>query len=434
MLIVQKYGGTSVADDDRIKRVAGHVVDTVKAGNNVVVVVSAMAGETDRLLKLGQSCHSRGGGNPVHLNEPDSCLCRNEMTFSTDSHYVDREMDALVATGEIVTAALTAMAVSHLGHPAISLNAAQVRIVTDALHQRAQMRFIETDRINKELKEGKVVVVAGFQGVTEDGDITTIGRGGSDTSAVALAAALHADVCEIYSDVDGLYSADPKVCKPARRIERASYEELLETAGAGAKVVHMHAVELAAKHDVPLRLKKSPSIDASAKLDKGTNITREDINMNKVLVSTVSHTSNEAKISVRSVPNRVGLATRLFEPLAKANINVDMIVQSISTGGTSDISFTIAKHDLKRAMQLTEVAAREIGAGHVEMAGDVAKISIVGIGMRSHAGIAAKMFEVLAREGIDIQMISTSEIKVSVVVDNKHMEKAVNALHAAFIS
>ncbi len=422
-----------MANPERIKRVAEYVVETAKKGNQLVVVVSAMSGETDRLIKLGHSS--------VIARSPEGATKQ-----SPESSCSDRELDALTATGETASASLLAIAIESLGHQAISLNAAQVRIVTDAQHQRARMKHIETDRIKNELKHGRIVVITGFQGVTENGDITTIGRGGSDTSAVAIAHALNADRCEIYSDVDGLYSADPNVCPNAVKIDKASYEELLETAGAGAKVVHMHAVELAARHGTKLELRRSPSI--SPPLEKGgkggfekgegekagTSVSREEINMEQVMVSTIAHTSNEAKISVRSVPNKVGIAARLFEPLARANINVDMIVQSMNADASSDISFTIAKPDLKRAMQLTEVTAKEIGAGHVEMAGDVAKISVVGIGMRSHAGVAAKMFETLAREGIDIQMISTSEIKVSVVVDSKHMQKAVNALHKAFIS
>ncbi len=410
MLIVQKYGGTSVADTDRIKKVARFAADTAKQGNKVVVVVSAMSGETDRLLKLGHVIASETKQSP------------------------DRELDALISTGETSTAALMALALQSIGQPAVSLTASQIRIVTDSCHQRAKMKYIETGRINSELNKGNIVIITGFQGVDEEGDLTTIGRGGSDTSAVAIAAALHADCCEIYSDVDGLYSADPNVCKNAVKIDSSSYEELLETAGAGAKVVHMHAVELAAKHDVPLQLKRSPSIEAGGSVRSGTKVTREEINMEQVLVSTVSHTSSEAKISVRDVPHKVGIVSRIFQPLAKANINVDMIVQNVASNLKSDVSFTIAKPDLKKAMQLSEIAAREIGAGKVEMAGDVSKISIVGIGMRSHAGVAAKMFETLAKEGIDIQMISTSEIKVSVVIDAKFMQKAVDALHHAFIS
>lgn len=424
MLIVQKYGGTSVKDVKRIKKVAEHAVATQKAGNNVVVVVSAMSGETDRLLKLGNRFVA-----PTFRSGDELPGLKIGTTYLGS---VERELDALVATGEMTTAALAAIAIKGLGADAISLNGFQVPIVTDSEHQRSRMKYIDTARINKELNDGKIVVVAGFQGVDEDGDITTIGRGGSDTSAVAIASALRADWCEIYSDVDGLFSADPNLCKGARKIERTSYEELLETAGAGAKVVHMHAVELAAKQGINLHLKRSPSINVGDG-EQGTRVTREEINMADILVSTVAHTSNEAKISVRAVPNRTGLTARLFEPLAKFNINVDMIVENVSSNGTSDVSFTIAKQDLKRAMQLTEGVAKEIGAGKVEMMGDVAKISIIGVGMRSHAGVAAKMFRTLAKEGIDIQMISTSEIKVSVVVDSKYVEKAVAALHSAFI-
>jgi len=409
MIIVQKYGGTSVSDINRIKKVAEHAVNTFKAGNKVVVVVSAMSGETDRLIKLGQEA------------------CENGASAG------ERELDALIATGEMRSAALLAIAINSLGTKAVSLNGSQARIVTDSFSQRARIKFIETDLINSLLKEENIVVVAGFQGVDENGNITTIGRGGSDTSAVAVAVALHADRCEIYSDVEGVFSADPNVCPKAVKIERSSYEELLETAGAGAKVVHMHAVELAAKNNISLELKKSPSV-AGKSFQGGTVVGREEINMAEVLVSTIAHTSNEAKISIEQVPDKTGIVAKIFEPLAKANINVDMIVQNVAKDKTSCVSFTIAKYDLKRAMQITEVAAKKIGAGKVMMAGDVAKLSIVGVGMRSHAGVAAKMFETLARENIDIQMISTSEIKVSVVVDAKHMEKGVKALHEAFIS
>jgi len=397
-----------VASIDRIKKVAEHAIKTAKDGNQVVVVVSAMAGETDRLIRLGNEA-ARGGN------------ASNE-----------RELDALVATGEINSAALAAIAINSQGTSALSLNGAQAGIVTDSTFQRARIRFIETDRIKAELNEGKIVVIAGFQGVDDAGNLTTIGRGGSDTTAVAVAVALSADWCEIYSDVAGVFSADPNICPGAVRIGRSSYEELLETAGAGAKVVHMHAVSLAAKHGLPLALKKSPSVGETPS-PAGTIVTREEINMAEVLVSTIAHTSNEAKISIEQMPDKAGLVARIFEPLARANINVDMIVQNVARDKTSCISFTIAKHDLKRAMQLTEVAAREIGAGKVMMAGDVAKLSIVGVGMRSHAGVAAKMFETLAREKIAIQMISTSEIKVSVVVDAKNAEKGIKALHEAFL-
>ncbi len=413
MLVVQKFGGTSVANADRIRRVAEHISRAVKNGDSVVCVVSAMAGETDRLLKLGSAAAAADVSPSAQIEE--------------------RELDALVATGEMTTAALVSIALNSMGVEAVSLNAMQIRVVTDQNHQRAKIRAIETERIKAELQKGRVVIVAGFQGVAENGDLTTIGRGGSDTSAVALAASLDADCCEIYSDVDGLFTADPNICKSAKKIDRTSYEELLETAGAGAKVIHMHSVELAARHNIDLRLKKSPSIDAAAEKMTGTLVTSEDVSMEKVLVSTVTHTSNEAKLSMRNVPHKIGIAANIFEPLAAANINVDMIVQSQNSSSTSDISFTIAKADLKRAMQITDYVAKEIGAGKVEAAGDVTKISIVGIGMRSHAGVAAKMFETLAKENIDVQMISTSEIKVSVVVDAKQQNRAVEALHRAFL-
>ena len=415
MLIVQKYGGTSVAGPDRIRQIACHVIETKKRGNDVVVVVSAMAGETTRLLKLGD-----------------------------DVAGVDRELDALISTGEQTSAALLAISINSLSIPAVSLNGSQVRIVTDDLHQRARIKYIETEKTRRFIDDGYVVVIAGFQGVTENGDITTIGRGGSDTSAVAIAAALEADVCEIYTDVDGIYSADPNICQGAKKIDKLSYNELLETAGAGAKVVHTHAVEVAAKHDVPLEIKLSPGMhcprhsNECSKKDPcgerhGTAIAKKDIDVKTALVSTITHTSAEAKISVRRVPNKLGISAKVFESLARAGINVDMVSQNEGVDGTSDISFTVAKQDMKKAMQLTDVTAKEIGAGKIEVSGDVAKVSIVGIGMRSHSGVAAKMFQVLSDEGIAIRMISTAEIKVSVIVDMEQMKKAVTALHRAFI-
>lgn len=400
MLIVQKYGGTSVGSIARIRNVAAHVRKTRAKGHDVIVVVSAMSGETNRLLEL------------VHAMQEEP---------------VERESDVVVASGEQVSAGLLALALHAQQVPAVSLLGHQIPIVTDDIFSRARMRWINPDEIRKQLAAGNVVVVPGFQGVTETGEITTLGRGGSDTSAVAVAAALHADSCEIYTDVEGIFSTDPNLCPAARKIDRMEYEELLEMAGAGAKVVQMRAVQLAARFQVPMHVRSAFEADTM-----GTCVVAEDPRMEATLVSGVTATLNEAKISVRQVPDRPGVAMRLFEPLARANINLDMIVQTTNESGESDIGFTVAKEDLKKTLQLTEATAREIGAKKVEAAGDVSKISIIGLGMRSHAGVAAKMFETLASEAINIQLISTSEIKVSVVVNMSESERAAQALHRAF--
>lgn len=400
MLIVQKYGGTSVGSVERIGRVAAHVAATCAAGHRVVVVVSAMAGETDRLLGLVQAV----------APEPN-----------------EREADVVVSTGEQVTVGLLACALERSGVRARSFLAYQLPILTDGVFSRARIQWIQTTPILQALEAGHVVVLPGFQGVDENGAITTLGRGGSDTSAVAVAAACHAEQCEIYTDVDGIYSTDPNVCPQARKIERMAYEELLEMAGAGAKVLQMRSVQLAARFAIPLHVRSA--IETS---DPGTCVTTDDPRVEATLVSAVTYTVNEAKIAVRQIPDRPGLAARLFEPLARANINVDMIVQTKNEAGESELAFTVAKEDLKKTMQVSEAAAREIGARQVQAAGDVSKISIIGIGMRSHAGVAARMFDVLAAAGINIQLISTSEIKVSVVVDMHEMRTAVNALHHAF--
>lgn len=404
MLIVQKYGGTSVGSLERIGAVADHVAATVRAGHRVVIVVSAMSGETDRLLKLA-----------------DALAPRDSTTAS------DRAVDCVAATGEQVTVGLLALALQTRGLAAISLLAHQLPIHTDGVFGRARILHINTDIVTRELEAGNVVVLPGFQGVDETGALTTLGRGGSDTSAVAIAAALKADTCEIYTDVDGIYTTDPNIVPHARKLARMEYEELLEMAGAGAKVLQMRSVQMAARFALPLQLRSTFNTS-----DPGTCIVPEDPRIEATLVNAITYTMNEAKVAVRRIPNRIGLAARIFEPLARANINVDMIVQTVNEQGEAELGFTVAKEDLKKAMQLADAAARDIGARTVEAAGDVSKISIIGLGMRSHAGVAATMFDVLAREGIDIQLISTSEIKVSAVIDMAHMRRAVGALHAAF--
>jgi aspartate kinase len=399
-LIVQKYGGTSVADVERIRNVARRVTACRQGGDDVVVVVSAMAGETNRLLGLARDVSP----------EPDR-----------------RESDVLVSTGEQVTTALLAMALTHNGCPAVSLQGHQIRIVTDQAYSKARIQSIDDARIRAELTAGRVVVVAGFQGVDEDDNITTLGRGGSDTSAVALAAALRADSCEIYTDVDGVYTSDPRICPNARKLDRISYEEMLELASLGAKVLQIRSVEFAKRYAVPVHVRSSFTDT------QGTWVVEEEASMENILVSGVTSDRDEAKITLLRVPDQPGLAARLFGPIADANIVVDMIIQNASAEGTTDITFTVPKADFRQAMKLVDALARDIGAAGVRTDEAVAKVSIVGLGMRSHAGVAAKMFRTLADVGINIQMIATSEIKTSVVVDAKFVELAVRVLHDAFI-
>ena len=395
MVVVQKYGGTSVADVERIRSVAGRIARTRAAGHGVVVVVSAMAGETNRLLGLARAV----------AQAPD-----------------ERESDALVASGEQVTAALTALALHDAGVPARSFLGHQVRIQTDSAHGR-----VDVERLRAALAEGAIAVVAGFQGVDGQGNITTLGRGGSDTSAVALAAALQADVCEIYTDVEGVYTSDPRIVPQARKLERIAYDEMLELASLGAKVLQIRSVEFAKRYRVPVHVRSSFG-EA-----EGTWVVEEDPAMEEVSVAGVAYDRDEAKLTVLRVPDRPGLAARVFGPIARANIVVDMIIQNASADGTTDLTFTVARGDFDQAKGLLEATAREIGAQGVAGQLDVAKVSIVGIGMRTHAGIASRMFDVLSKEGINIQMISTSEIKISVVIDAKYTELAVRALHDAFI-
>ena len=401
MLIVQKYGGTSVGSIDRIQEVAERVAATHDAGHQVAVVLSAMSGETNRLLALAQQI----------AEQPDA-----------------RESDVLVSTGEQVSIALLAMALKARGVPAVSFLGHQVQIETDAAYGRARIKQVRTPRLSNALKDGNIVVIAGFQGVNVQQDITTLGRGGSDTTAVAIAAALQADVCEIYTDVDGVYSADPRICPQAHKLERISYDEMLELASLGAKVLQIRSVEFAKRYQVPVHVRSSFSPD------EGTWLVPEDQSMEEVTVSGVTSDLDQAKITLMRVPDRPGLAAKLFAPIAQDNIVVDMIIQNASADEKTDVTFTVPRGDVHKALERVKDVAPEIGAEDVVSDTEVVKVSIVGLGMRSHAGVASRMFEVLAAEGINIQMISTSEIKISIVIAAKYAELAVRVLHDAFIS
>ena len=399
-LIVQKYGGTSVGTPERIKAVARCVAATRAAGNGVVVVVSAMAGETNRLLQLAGAVAA----------QPDA-----------------RETDVLLATGEQASVALLAIALHDIGVPAVSFLGHQVRISTDSIYGRARIKHIDADNVLQTVSNGTVAVVAGFQGVDASSNITTLGRGGSDTSAVAMAAALQADVCEIYTDVAGVYTTDPRICPNARKLARISYDEMLEMASLGAKVLQIRSVEFAKRYRVPVHVRSSFSDET------GTWVVEEDPSMEDVLVSGVTVDLNEAKITLLRVPDRPGLAAKIFTPIANAHIVVDMIIQNASEEGFTDLTFTVPRTDYEKALGMVRAVAPDIGARGVTSDTFVAKVSVVGLGMRSHAGVAARMFEVLSKEGINIQMISTSEIKVSVVIDAKYAELAVRVLHQALI-
>ncbi|NAZ30372.1 MAG: aspartate kinase [Caldimicrobium sp.] len=399
MLIVQKYGGTSVANLERIRNVAERIAEYKRAGHDLVVVVSAMAGETDRLINLAKS---------ITENPPL------------------RELDMLVSTGEQVTSALLAITLQAMGYKARAFLGYQIPIYTTDLFTKARIKEIKVDTIKSALARGEIVVVAGFQGVTEGGDITTLGRGGSDTTAVALAAALKADLCEIYTDVEGVYTADPRIVPKARKLAKVSYEEMLEMASSGAKVLEMRSVELAMIYKVPLVVRSSFS------RTNGTLITEEDEEMEKVLVSGITYNRNEARISIYGVPDVPGVAAKIFGPIGDAGIIVDMIIQTARPDGKADLTFTVPRTDFKQAMEVVKKIAEELKAERVEGDDTIAKVSIIGAGMRTHSGVATKMFETLAKHGINIMMISTSEIKISCVIDEKFTELAVRALHEAF--
>ena len=399
-VVVQKYGGTSVGSVEKIQNVARKIAGRYRETNRIVVVVSAMSGETDKLLKLAR-----------------------EMSKKPDP----RELDVMVSTGEQVSVSLLAMALKDLGIPARSLLAHQIGIFTDNAFTRARIQTIELDMLKKVLENGEVAVVAGFQGMTDDKDITTLGRGGSDTSAVALAAVLKADVCEIYTDVDGVYTCDPNICENARRIDKISYDEMLELASLGAKVLQTRSVEFGKKHNVPILVKSSFTDEG------GTLTTMEDEDMEKEVVSGITYDRNEARITLLGLQDRPGIAATVFTALAEENINVDMIIQNSSADGKSaDLSFTVAKGDYDKANEILKKKACELGARDVVGDTSIAKLSIVGVGMRSHAGVAARMFEALSRVGINIIMISTSEIKISCAIDQKYLELGVRVLHETF--
>lgn len=398
-LIVQKYGGTSVGSIERIRHVAERVIEVKKTGDDLIVVVSAMSGETDRLIGLAHQIAER----------PD-----------------EREYDVLVSTGEQVSIALLAIALQSMGYRAVSFLGFQVSIVTNSEFTKARILSIDSEKITKALRDGSIVVIAGFQGIDEEENVTTLGRGGSDTTAVAIAAALNADVCEIYTDVEGVYTTDPTICSNARKLDRITYDEMLEMASLGAKVLQTRSVELAKKYNVPVHVRSTFSQNS------GTVVTKEDETMEKVVVSGIAYNKDEAKITIVKVPDRSGTASKIFTPISAANINVDMIIQNVSEDGYTDVTFTVSKSDMKKALEVIKGIVKEIGAKDVQYDKEVAKVSIIGVGMRSHAGVAAKMFATLGKEGINIMMISTSEIKVSCVVEAKYTELAVTVLHDAF--
>jgi len=398
-LVVQKYGGTSVANIEKITNVAEKVARAKTAGNDVIVVVSAMAGETDRLIALAHSASKTPNG---------------------------REYDVLVSTGEQVTISLLAMVLQKMGFKAKSFLGSQIKIVTDQAFTKARILKIDTKLLEKELKAGNIIVVAGFQGVDKDFNVTTLGRGGSDTSAVAIAAALNADVCEIYTDVDGVYTTDPNVYDKAKRLSKISYDEMLEMASAGAKVLHPRSVELAKKYNVPVYVKSSFNDNG------GTLVTKEDSDMEREVVSGVTYDRDQAKVTVIRVPDRPGIAARLFTPLSDENIQVDMIIQNASIDGFTDLTFTVSKKEMSKIKSILESAAKDVGAQGLQVDEKISKVSIIGVGMRSHAGVASRMFSILAKEGINILMISTSEIKISCAIEAKYTELAVRVLHDAF--
>jgi len=398
-LIVQKYGGTSVANPERIRNVAKRVARTFDNDNQVVVIVSAMAKVTDSLISLAK-----------------------ELAESPDK----RELDVLLSTGEDTTAALLAMTLKNMGYNASSMLGFQAGVLTDSAYGSARIKEIESERIKKLLGNGNIVVIAGFQGIDPEGSITTLGRGGSDTSAVAIAAALKADLCEIYTDVSGVFTADPNVCKNARKLNKISCEEMLEMASLGAKVLHLRSVEFAMKNSVPVVVK------SSFNEEEGTMLVNGEHDMEHPVISGITHNKNEARITVRKVPDRPGIAAKIFTPIAEASINVDMIIQNTRAGGLTDLTFTVPKADFKKAMDIEREIAKEIKAEDVLGDENIAKVSVIGVGMKSHSGVALKVFSTLAAENINIMMISTSEIRISCVVEEKQAELAVRALHDAF--
>jgi aspartate kinase len=399
VLVVQKFGGTSVADPDRIRAVADHVARTRRQGSDVVVVVSAMGKTTDDLLRLAHEVSDIPPG---------------------------RELDMLLTAGERISMALLCMAIEDCGVAAVSFTGSQAGILTDTTHGKARILEVRGDRVRETLAEGRVPVVAGFQGVSTTRDVTTLGRGGSDTTAVALAAALGAEVCEIYTDVSGVFTADPRIVPESRRLSRLSYEEMLEIAASGGRVLALRSVEFARNHGVPLHVRSSFT------WEPGTWVKEEDASMEQAIISAVAHDTSEAKVTITEVPDRPGIAARLFRALADRAVNVDMIVQNVSTGGHTDISFTIPKADLHESLEVANTIAGEIDARTVTHDAGIARVSLIGAGMKTHPGVAATMFETLANESINIEMISTSSIRISCVIDAGDVEKAVQALHATF--
>jgi aspartate kinase len=398
-LIVQKYGGTSVGNPERITNVAKRLLETQRAGNSVVAVVSAMSGVTDSLIKLAREVSSKP---------------------------TEREMDVLLSTGEQTTMALTAMAIHAMGGKAVSLTGAQAGIVTNGVHTKAKISDITPDQIKKHLDQGEIVIVAGFQGETSEGDITTLGRGGSDLTAIALASAVDADACQIFTDVDGVYTCDPRIVPTAQKIQEISYDEMLEMASSGSKVMQSRSVEFAKKFGVTFEVR------SSFNNNPGTTVKEESAGMEQVVVRGVSVERNQAKVTVAQVPDKPGCAARLFTALADAHVMIDVIVQNVSASGTTDISFTMNRDELEKIGDLLERVAKEIGAGNVSKQDGIAKLSVVGIGMRTHSGVAAKLFEALAKGGINIQMISTSEIKIAVILDEAKIAEAAKLAHTAF--
>lgn len=401
-LIVQKYGGTSVASPERIEAVAKRVKRWYDKGNQMIVVLSAMSGETNRLIALAKAI----------MPDPDP-----------------REMDQMVSTGEQVTIPMLAMALKKLGVDARSYTGSQIAIRTDSAFGKARIESVDTEKVQADLNAGRIVIVAGFQGIDAEGNVTTLGRGGSDTTAVALAAALKADECQIFTDVDGVYTTDPRVVPKARRLDRITFEEMLEMASLGSKVLQIRSVEFAGKYNVPLRVVSS-FVEGDT---EGTLITTDsEDTMENAVISGIAFARDEAKITVRGVPDTPGIAYKILGPVGESNIEVDMIVQNVAADNTTDFTFTVARGDQKKTLGVLEAVAKAIGAREVSGDENICKVSLVGVGMRSHAGVASKMFQVLAKEGINIQMISTSEIKISVVIEEKYLELAVRALHTAF--